>query len=113
MVAQQELARRFAAGHDVTGIGSASNLSVESTAREGYDAVLLGYGHAVYAARRTDGSVVRFDGWRGYSQSTTCQLTELRKGFKCLPESKQTVDTANRPKLRDFHTADPEPLAAV
>lgn len=113
MQSQQALAAEFAAGHDPSSIEDASNLEVWATDTDGYDAILVGYGHAVYAARRSDGSVVRFDGWRGYSQSTTCQLTELRKGFKSLPERLQTVVGEGRPKLYNYPDADPFPLATA
>ena len=82
MTAQDTLARRFAEGNDPRSIASASNVTAETTPADGYDAVIVGYGHAVYAARRTDGSIVLFEGWRDRSQSTRCQLTKLASGFR-------------------------------
>lgn len=71
MTTQRELGRLFRQGATS---GSASNVEIqdaENTTR------LVGYGHAVYAIRfKSTGKVVGF-GWRGYSMSTSCQLTKL------------------------------------
>lgn len=77
MTTQKDLAERFALGDDT---GTASNVSIAS-----YDdgsTELIGYGWAAYATRTPSGRITLHEGWRGYSMSTTCQLTELRKGFR-------------------------------
>ena len=79
MVSQKELARRFARGDPVDAIPAASNMNVVTADDDGFDALIVGYNWAVYAARQ-NGTVTVFDGWHGYSPSTSCQITEIRKG---------------------------------
>lgn len=99
MIAQRDLARQFESGEDADFIPDASNVKVVETSKEGYDALLIGFGHAVYAARRDDGTIVYFEGWYGYSPSTSCQLSKMMTGMP-----KDTVD--RRPKRRNFAEAD-------
>jgi hypothetical protein len=108
--AQSRLARQFAAGQDPDEIGDASNVEVRATNRDGYDAFILGYGHAVYAVRRDDGTPVLFDGWRDYgTPSTKCQLTELRKGFRDGYGDDFVMYDEGMPKQRNFHEYDEGP----
>lgn len=58
--------------------GSASNLmSIEI---DGGRTLLVGYGWAVYAIRDSDGDVIRYNGWKGYSNTTSRHLN-LLDGF--------------------------------
>lgn len=102
MIAQDTLARHFAAGNDPSSIESASNVTVEPTGVDGYDAVIVGYGHAVYAARRTDGSIILFEGWRGRSVSTTQHITKLRTGFRQGGPTEVDTDSEARPDRGTF-----------
>lgn len=108
MVSQAELARKFARGQSVDSLPNASNIA----AQEGPDGVdyLVGYGHAIYAAR-FKGSVLLFEGWRGYSVSTTCQLTELKKGFSLI--GPYLVDDEERPRTRVGERVDAEGFETV
>lgn len=107
MIAQDTLARQFAAGHDPSSISAASNVTAEGTAADGYDAVIVGYGHAVYAARRTDGSIVLFEGWAGRSVSTTQHLGKLRSGFRKGGRGDFDIAGSGRPERANFARIDP------
>lgn len=81
MISQHELGRRFGRGDDPEDIPSASNIEVEpGKDNDEYEAVVVGYNWALYAARMSDGSVVVYDGWRGYSNSTTQQIGQVKRG---------------------------------
>lgn len=54
---------------------SASNLM--SLPLAGGRAALVGYGWAVYAIRDSDGDVIRYDGWMGYSDTTSKHMNLL------------------------------------
>ncbi len=78
-VAQRTLADRFARGETT---GTASNMRIHE---DGDWTLLVGYGHAVYAARSPDGRIYVFDGWAmrktrrwAGSQSTKGQMSQLR-----------------------------------
>jgi len=40
--------------------------------------LLWGYGHALYGVRRGDGSLFVYDGWDGYSRTTSSHMTKLK-----------------------------------
>lgn len=82
-ISQQRLARLFARGDDPTEIPAASNIEVESAegSDDEFEAYIVGYNWAMYAGRLADGSVVLFDGWYGYSNTTSKQLGKLRRGL--------------------------------
>lgn len=73
MYSQNELVRRFARGATT---GTASNMEI----RELDDGTtqIIGYSWAVYSERDERGEITLFDGWRGYSVSTTQQLGKIR-----------------------------------
>lgn len=106
MISQHELGKRFARGDDH--IPDASNVSVEdASGADGVDAYVVGYGWAVYAARLDDGRLALFEGWRGYSLSTTCQMTQIRFGFHAALrgtgdafDDRVTVDDDRQPNTR-------------
>lgn len=83
-ISQRNLARRFARGDDPAEIPPASNITTESA--EGSDdefvAYIVGYNWAMYAGRLADGSVVVFDGWYGYSQTTSKQMGTIKGGIR-------------------------------
>jgi hypothetical protein len=57
--------------------GKASNVQIEDFPDLGLTA-LIGYGHAVYATRdQKTGYTVYYEGWYGYSATTSCQLSKL------------------------------------
>lgn len=68
---QHELGRRFRNGKTS---GTASNVKIDD--RENGTA-LIGYGHAMYAFRTNDGTIIYFRGWYGYSASTSCQISKM------------------------------------
>lgn len=76
--AQSDLIKQFNAGYSPEDIQDASNMKVERTDEPGYDAVVVGYDHAVYAARRNNGTIVIFNGWKGRSVSTTQHIGTLK-----------------------------------
>lgn len=70
---QTQLGRRFFNGA-VT--GKSSNVELVETDEE---VLVVGYGHAVYAARDKDtGETTYYSGWYGYSQSTSSQISKMR-----------------------------------
>lgn len=101
---QQRLAYNFATGSES---GTASNLKI-TTDRNG-DRIILGYGHAIYAAE-VDGSIYVFGtrnkgqagrshlGWGGYSVSTTHQLGKIQAGIRKSGREFTVVDS--RPRTR-------------
>jgi len=111
MTTQTALGRQFAAGHDPSRIGDASNVAVEPCDIEGYDALIRGYGHAVYAVRRDDGEITIFEGWRGRSSSTSCQLTKIGSGVADAAATPKIDDTA-RPSSKFGHPDLRETLGA-
>lgn len=89
MTTQRELGDLF---HRGATNGKASNVEIQ-TPDGGNTTRLVGYGWAVYAIRFKDtGKVVSF-GWRGYSMSTSCQLTKLG-----AEQSDEQIDA--RPTIR-------------
>lgn len=99
--AQSDLVQQFKAGYSPDRIEDASNMAVEETDVSGYDAILVGYGHAVYAARRDDGSFVQFDGWKGRSISTNTHLGKIR--YKL---DNQNIERDGRPGRGSFDEYD-------
>lgn len=70
---QNELGKRFHRGETS---GTASNTRIEDYEDLGLTA-LIGYGHAVYATRdKETGHTIYYEGWYGYSPSTSCQLSK-------------------------------------
>lgn len=101
MITQKELAYQFAWGYQPDEIPRASNVEVR---KNGGDEYIVGYGHAIYAAR-LDGDLVLYEGWRGYSISTSCQMTELRKGFE---KAGVEFDADDEARPQDRHGKHPE-----
>jgi len=97
MVSQAELARQFAAGYDPSSIPQASNVAAEPHDHPVIDAVIRGYGHAVYAIRTTGGRLILCEGWRGYSTSTGSQLTKIAQGFRSAGRGDFETDDEHRP----------------
>jgi hypothetical protein len=100
MVSQTELGRQFAAGYDPSGIPQASNVAAEPHDHPVIDAVIRGYGHAVYAIRTTGGRLILCEGWRGYSTSTGSQLTKIAQGFRSAGRGDFDSDDDHRPGSR-------------
>lgn len=79
MMAQAELARAFENGATR---GRASSVEVREC--EGDHALVDTRGKgAVYAYRYPSGHVVAFEGWYGYSPSTSCALTKMGLSYVC------------------------------
>lgn len=78
--AQRDLVTQFEVGQKPKDIRDASSMAVEEADEEGFDAVVIGYDHAVYAARRNSGEIVVFNGWYGRSNSTNSHLNGLKRG---------------------------------
>jgi len=97
MVSQTELGRQFAAGYDPSSIPQASNVAAEPSALPEIDAVIRGYGHAVYAVRTTGGRLILCEGWRGRSASTGSQLTKIAQGFRSAGRGDFETDNEYRP----------------
>lgn len=72
--------------------GSASNLQIVETDN---GAALVGYGHAVYF-ERAFGVIKKYADWRGYSPSTSAQMTRLERGILQAGESMESVDERKR-----------------
>ncbi len=100
MVSQAELARRFAAGYDPSSIPQASNVEAEPHDHPDIDAVIRGYGHAVYAVRTTSGRLILCEGWRGYSTPTGSQLTKIADGFRTAGRAGFDSDDHYRPSSK-------------
>lgn len=100
MVSQAELGRQFAAGYDPSGIPQASNVAAEPHDHPDIDAVIRGYGHAVYAVRTTSGRLILCEGWRGFSPSTGSQLTKIAEGFRTAGRGGFDSDDHYRPGSR-------------
>lgn len=58
-----------------------STMSVRSAPAENDSGLLYSYG-AVIAARFADGHVVFYDGWYGYSPTTSKHMTQLKEAVK-------------------------------
>jgi len=82
MMAQEELARAFENGATS---GCASSVEVRELAG-GYALVDTRGKGAVYAYRYPSGQVVAFEGWYGYSPSTSCMLTKMGLSPTCRHE---------------------------
>lgn len=104
MISQHDLRKRFFNGKDS---GKASNVQIRKLSG-GYTA-LVGYGHAVYSVRSSNGTVVTYGGWyfqncRGYSgsNSTKGQFSQMGLLYKCdtlmLPP-KECGKTASEKRL--------------
>jgi hypothetical protein len=106
--AQSDLVRQFKSGIEAEDIEDASNMAVEETDESGYDAILVGYGHAVYAARRDDGTFVQYDGWKGRSISTNTHLGKIR--YKL---DNQNIETEGRPGRGHFPEYDDQRRAVL
>lgn len=104
MISQHGLAKRFARGDEPASIRQASNVVVESLdLDDDYEAYIVGYNWAMYAARTSEGSVVVFEGWEGYSQSTTQQIAQIKSGArtaKRIGEVDELEMVDLRPKVR-------------
>lgn len=106
MISQRELARRFARGDDAESIPAASNITVESAegSDDEFEAYIVGYNWAMYAGRTPEGSVVIFDGWYGYSKTTSKQMSTLKSGIRQaqplgeIEDFFETIDVS--PKVR-------------
>ena len=83
MIPQYKLARRFKEGEDPDSIPKASNVEVESAegSDDEFEAYIVGYNWAMYAGRKSDGEIVVFTGWYGYSQTTSKQMSEIKHGI--------------------------------
>lgn len=105
MASQADVARQFARGTAVESMDSASNFGA-AVAPDGspYDAVLLSYGWAVLAARKGR-RVVVFDGWQGYSASTSTQHGKMRRVFRDVlgPEGFDRSDAQPQMATRSGH----------
>lgn len=98
MASQKDVARQFALGHAAETIPTAHNFHA-TPAPDGtpFDAVILSYGWAVVAGRRPDGSVVIFDGWRGYSTATNTQIGKMTNEIEEMSVDVEKSD--ERPKF--------------
>jgi hypothetical protein len=67
-----ELIRRFVQGENS---GKCNRMAI--AAFEDWT-LLWGYGHALYAARRDDGALWVYDGWDGYSQTTSTHMGKVK-----------------------------------
>lgn len=94
MIQQYDLAKWFAEGDDVDGLPLASNVKAESAegSDDKFEAYLVGYNWAMYAGRTSEGSVVLFTGWHGYSNTTTNQIGQLRRGISDGTDNWRTSD---------------------
>jgi hypothetical protein len=83
MISQRELAERFERGDDPDSIPPASNVEVQSAegSDDEFEAYIVGYNWAMYAGRTSEGSVVVFTGWHGYSNSTSKQMGQVKGGI--------------------------------
>mgnify|MGYP000500529564 CR=1 FL=1 len=72
-----ELVKRFVRGGSD---GKCNRMAIE----DGPDhwTFLWGYGHALYAARKHGGPLYIYDGWYGYSQTTSSHLNRLKSAAK-------------------------------
>lgn len=90
-VRQAQLGQEFFGGAKE---GKASNVEIKDF---GDYTALVGYEWAVYAVRNKEsGKVIHFRGWRGYSSSTSAQLTRLD-----LPTANLRVDTQPQSRVED------------
>lgn len=71
-LSNQELVERFARGF---GQGASNRMEIK---KDGNETVIVGYGHAIYARRKPNGSIILYDGWYGYSPTTSRQLNLIR-----------------------------------
>lgn len=73
----EDLIRRFVRGGED---GEANNMAISEC--DGWT-LLWGYGHALYAARRKDDELLFvYNGWHGYSQTTSTHMGKLRATAK-------------------------------
>lgn len=105
MISQKSLARRFARGDDAESIPKASNIEVESAegSDDEFEAYIVAYNWAMYAGRTSEGSVVLFDGWYGYSKTSSKQIGYVRSGIlqaKRLGEVSDYRSSDLDPKVR-------------
>jgi hypothetical protein len=69
---------------------AASNLM--SLTIHGSRTLLVGYGWAVYAIKDSDGDVIRYNGWKGYSNTTSRHLNLLDGFVDFESDKKPQVD---------------------
>lgn len=75
MTSVSEVGRAFWEGRTKTGGGG--KLASVTSAKIGRKLVLYEYGHAVLAERLPDGKVIIYDGWYGYSRTTSKHFGQL------------------------------------
>lgn len=109
MTSQRDLGDRFFQGYTS---GTASNVAIEETE---HTTRLVGYGWAVYAIRFKDtGETVYFEGWRGYSRSTSAQLTKMGLGMcdYTVDKAPTRISRAGHPGITEFEESREELLTA-
>ncbi|MFB6237009.1 MAG: hypothetical protein ABEH81_01425 [Halopenitus sp.] len=67
-----EVIKRFLRGETTS---TASRMKIEAV-EDG--TILVGYGWAVYAHRSSDGEILVFDDWEGYSSTTTKHIRHFK-----------------------------------
>jgi hypothetical protein len=67
-----DLVERFARGFER---GASNRMEIK---RDGNETIIVGYGHAVYARRKPNGTIILYDGWYGYSPTTSTHLNMIR-----------------------------------
>lgn len=93
MVSQFDLAKKFAMMEPCGIIPSASHVECrEVEDREEYECAIVGYGWAVYAARRRDETIEYYSGWEGYSTATSTQLGKIRRAFDEVNADWETIE---------------------
>ena len=78
MTSQQDIKEEFERGETQLKAGNVEIRPTNTHGEERGGAVIVGYGHAIYAYRDPiGGEITYFGGWSGYSPTTSSQLSTL------------------------------------
>lgn len=71
-LSNEQLVERFVRGFRK---GESNRMEIR---QDGNETIIVGYGHAIYARRKPNGNIILYDGWYGYSPTTSRHLNLIR-----------------------------------
>jgi len=82
----RELIEKFVEGEQDIRTGNLSVVHIDTFT------LLVGYGHAVYAKRDVLGTIIVYDGWRTYSNTSARHLGVVRPHANLLSKGRMNLD---------------------